>query len=77
MTFPAKAEPQSRGVAGLIVDGMDEPSAETEGPEEDDGEGGDTVAAESAFSDFAAAVKSGKAAEGVSALRELLQLVKE
>lgn len=59
------------GAASLILDKMDAKAAPVT---EDEGNGG-AVAEESAFSDFAAAVKSGDSAAGVAALKELLSFI--
>lgn len=63
--------PKSGGVAGQILDKMDAKSA----PMAEDEASGNDMAAESAFSDFAAAVKSGNGPAGVAALRELLSFI--
>lgn len=59
------------GATSMMLDKMD---AKAAGPVEDDADGND-LAAESAFSDFAQAVKSGNGPAGVAALRELLGFV--
>lgn len=61
------------GTAGLILDKMDKKSMP--GDDAEGGPDGTAMAAESAFSDFAAAVKSGNSAAGVDALRELLSFI--
>lgn len=77
------------GVASLILDKMDNPGKpfggkpdagsdtaveDTTEPDAGEDDGGDT-AAQSAFHDLSAALKSGDAAGGISALKDLLDLV--
>ena len=67
---------KDKGVAGMILDGMDGKTAGPPAvePSEDD-MGGDQAAQESAAEDFAAAVKAGNGPGIVAALKELLGLI--
>ncbi len=61
------------GVADVIVGKMGPPKGAPVEPVGDE-EGGEDAAAEMAFADFAAAVKSGDSAAGVAAIKELIGL---